>query len=68
MNARNSRTGVAGGVFYVVSKYPLLGGGCVFCAVVLPETIYEKTVIMRLTVSRNVTLALTLADRYYITK
>jgi hypothetical protein len=33
-NVRNNRTGVAGGVFYVVRIYPLLGNGCVFCSVV----------------------------------
>jgi hypothetical protein len=35
----NNSTGVAKGVFYVVRIYPLLGNGCVFCAVVRPETI-----------------------------
>jgi hypothetical protein len=35
----NSRIGVVRGVFYVVRLYPLLGNGCVFCAVVRPKTI-----------------------------
>jgi hypothetical protein len=39
IHARNNRTGVAGGVFYVIRIYPLLGNGCVFCAVVRPKTI-----------------------------
>jgi hypothetical protein len=35
----------------VVRIYPLLGNGCVFCAVVRPEAIYEKTTIIDSSVS-----------------
>jgi hypothetical protein len=45
-HARNARTQQYNryriGVFYVVRIYPLLGNGCVFCAVVRPEVIWRE--------------------------
>jgi hypothetical protein len=45
-NARSSRTGVARSVFNVVRIYPLLGNGCVFCAVARPESEEEEDSVL----------------------
>jgi hypothetical protein len=42
IHARNNRTGVGRGVYYVVRIYTLLGNGCVLCAVVRPESIQRE--------------------------